>query len=349
MDDADLVLLLNEAATDLLGIVRQGWYEQPLTDVVRDGVLLAHLSSRGAFPDDALQRPAADFVFPLHREGRTLHYRRLRTRIDLEEQGSVTVTVLEDVTHFRQLDQFKSDFLAAVSHELRTPLTSLGISIELLLQEVTGEVNAVQRDLLQTARDDQDRLKKLVSNLLALTRVESGTYVPVREPVHLAGVVEEALASLRLPFQEKGVTLDGCLSSRLPLVAGEAQHLGWVVTNLIGNALRYTPADGTVTVRAWEADDMITLAVHDTGAGMPADALDTIFDMFVQLKASNETTPGSLGLGLALARRVVNASKVRNRGIQRKDARAAKAQSLSSIANHESRITQPLSSILYSQ
>jgi signal transduction histidine kinase len=246
-------------------------------------------------------------VFALHKEGGVQYFRRRQTYIEVEKHEGLTVTVLEDVTHFKKLDQLKSDFLAAVSHELRTPLTSLGMAIDLLLQEVPDPISAMQRDLLETAKGDQARLKKLVGNLLDLARLESGTYIPAGEPVHLPNVVEEALAPLRLPFQEKGVCLQTHVSSGLSPIVGDAQHLGWVITNLAGNALRYTPAGGQVSIAFQQVDETIQVAVHDTGSGIPEEALDTIFDMFVQLKASDETTPGSLGLGLALARRVVEA------------------------------------------
>ena len=217
------------------------------------------------------------------------------------------MALLEDVTHFARLDRMKSDFLAAVSHELRTPLMSLGLAVDLLR---TGPVTGDQDDLLGTIKDDHARLKRLVDGLIALARMDSGPYTVPDRPVSLPDVISEALGPLRLPFREKGVALAVALPDGLPELRGDAEHLGWVVSNLAANALRHTPEGGKVTVRAAYGEagaPALRLCVDDTGGGIPPDQLDAVFGAFVQLKDRNEATPGSLGLGLALVRRIVDA------------------------------------------
>lgn len=309
-DDDGRVLLLNDAALRLLGIDRRSWFEQPLSSVVINRELEKHLTARPLIEPEAAadgDGPVLEYVFALEEDEHVRYFHRRQSHIRLEEDEGLTVTLLEDVTRFKEVDRLKSDFLAAVSHELRTPLTSLGIALGLLLDEVPGALNAVQRDLLETAQGDQTRLKRLVGNLLDLARMESGTYVPAVESIRFESVLEEALAPLRLAYQTKGVQLEKHLDPDLIPVKGEAQHLAWVITNLVGNALRYTPPGGRVEIEARQVEGMIEVAVRDTGSGIHDEALDSIFDAFVQLKDSDESTPGSLGLGLALARRVVQA------------------------------------------
>jgi two-component system, NtrC family, sensor histidine kinase KinB len=297
----DQVLLLNRAAVDLLGLQNKAWQERPLQEVVTNKALLQHMAGSG---DGELHDP----VLYLPQNGSGHYYRRRQVPIhNADGNVDLMVTMLEDVTRFKELDQLKSDFLAAVSHELRTPLTSAGMAIDLLLQEVPGSVNAVQRDLLETLRDDSERLKRLVSSLLNLARLESGTYRPAQEAIRMDHVVEDAVAPLLLPFREKGVALENNIPSDLPPITGDAEHLGWVVTNLVGNALRHTPEGGTVHLSASSEDGVLHVQVTDTGPGIPAGSLEAIFEKFIQLKPSNQTTPGSVGLGLALARRVVEA------------------------------------------
>lgn len=294
--DADeRVLLLNEAAEHVLG---RGSSDGPARTL------------REMLPAGGPPRRATDAVDPsvvqLTVYGEPHYFRRRQTVIDDEALvGPLVVVSLEDVTHFKQLDQMKSDFLATVSHELRTPLTSLGMALDLLMQEVVGRVNETQRDLLETAKSDSERLRKLIADLLYLARLESGAYRPQHEPVAFGDVVDEALAPLRLPFREQGVALRVALAPGLPLLAGDPKQLAWTITNLAGNALRYTPAAGAVTVAAHADAEHLYVRVIDTGRGIPPEAAATVFDRFVQLKTAGEHTPGSVGLGLAIARKVV--------------------------------------------
>jgi signal transduction histidine kinase len=201
----------------------------------------------------------------------------------------------------------KSEFIATVSHELRTPLTSINMAVDILSREVLGKVNEPQRDMLVTAKDDCERLTKLVKELLDMSRLESGKYELKNEKINLRSVVEEALKPLRLQFREKGIHLETEIPHTMPAVPGDEQQLSWVVTNLVSNALRYTPADGTVTVHSDLLEDSVRISVKDSGRGIPPDAVEVIFDKFVQIKQSTDATPGSVGLGLAIAKEVVEA------------------------------------------
>ena len=201
----------------------------------------------------------------------------------------------------------KSEFIATVSHELRTPLTSINMAIDILSQEVLGSVNEPQKDMLATAKDDCERLTKLVKELLDLSRLESGKYELKRESINLRSVVEEALKPLRLQFREKAIRLEIDIAQDTPEVPGDHQQLSWVITNLVSNALRYTPADGIVTIHSDIVGDSVRVSVSDAGRGIPAEAIEVIFDKFVQVKQSTDATPGSVGLGLAIAKEVVEA------------------------------------------
>jgi len=237
-----------------------------------------------------------------------LYFRPRQTTIIDETQNILgVVTLLQDVTRFMNLDRMKSEFVATVSHELRTPLTSITMAIDILSQEVLGNVNAPQRDMLATAKDDCDRLTKLVKQLLDLSRLESGRYEMKREEIGLPALVDEALKPLRLQFREKGIRLETHIAASTPIVSGDQQQLSWVITNLVSNALRYTPADGTVSIRSDVLDDAIRISVSDSGRGIPSDAIEVIFDKFVQVKQSTDSIPGSVGLGLAIAKEVVEA------------------------------------------
>lgn len=304
-DENSSILLMNEAAATMIGVQGAHWQGQPLR-LRQNNELWAKLMHVGEDkPDDPAHN---DFLLAVAREGKTFYYRPRQTKIT-DEQGQVqgVVTLLQDVTRFKNLDQMKSEFMATVSHEFRTPLTAINMTIDILSQEVLGKMNARQHELLNAAKDDCERLKKLVRELLDLLRLESGRYKIKSESLNLSSLLEHALRPLRLLFEEKEVSLNIALAPALPEVPGDQEKLSWVINNLVSNALRYTPAHGNVTISAERNNGVIQVCVADTGRGIPANALETIFEKFVQVKEPTDATPGSVGLGLAIAKEVVEA------------------------------------------
>jgi signal transduction histidine kinase len=148
-------------------------------------------------------------------------------------------------------------------------------------------------------------LTKLARELLQLSKLESGRVQVRDETLNMHDLVEATLRPLRIQFQEKKVTLEADVPSTLPTLIADEQQLSWVVTNLVTNALKYTPAGGAVMVRGTEDDAGFRLEVRDTGVGIAREHLDRIFDKFVQVRNTAGTTPGSVGLGLAIAKEIV--------------------------------------------
>jgi NtrC-family two-component system sensor histidine kinase KinB len=296
---------MNEAARRLLGQPSDGdsWVGRPLTDAAVALSALAGPTGDGA-PADPLAEAAEADLLELPLAGALRVYRPRRTAVPTAD-GAYTITLLEDVTPFRDLDRARRDFLAAVSHELRTPLTSMGVALDLLLRELVGPLSADQRDLVETAKADQGRLKELVAGLIDLARLEAGAAPPAATPLELRPLLADALAAFRLPASQRGVELELDAPEKLPSVQGDVRQLAWVASNLIGNALRHSPDAGHVVVRARAQAGAVTVTVEDDGPGVPADAAESIFEPFVQ--GGGPTRPGGVGLGLAIARRVVRA------------------------------------------
>jgi signal transduction histidine kinase len=164
-----------------------------------------------------------------------------------------------------------------------------------------------QGELLATAKSDCERLTKLVKELLNLSKLESGKFQIKKESINLRELVDEALKHLRVPLRMKGIEFETAIDSRLPAFSADREQLSWVITNLVSNALRYTPAGGKVTISAARENGVIQISVEDSGRGIPAEALESIFGKFVQVKQPADSTPGSVGLGLAIAKEVVEA------------------------------------------
>jgi signal transduction histidine kinase len=304
-DEESHLLAMNQAAVKALNISENDWAGKPARELFQDERLIKLLTAEAPAPDESAHH---EELLALAQAERTLYFRPRQTKI-ADEQGQVhgVVTLLQDVTRFKKLDQMKSDFMATVSHEFRTPLTSLNMSIDILLQGLLGGVSAQQGELLATAKADCERLTKLVKELLNLSRLESGRYQMKKEPVNMQDLVDDALKHLRVPFRLKEIAFETAIDSTLPDFPADREQLSWVITNLVSNALRYTPAGGKVTINAGRENGLIQVSVADSGRGIPAEALESIFDKFVQVRQSTESTPGSVGLGLAIAKEVVEA------------------------------------------
>jgi signal transduction histidine kinase len=148
-------------------------------------------------------------------------------------------------------------------------------------------------------------LIKLVRELLQLSKLESGKVERLEEAIDLRKVIESTLQPLQLPFKEKGITLKVSIDSVLPTFIADEQQLSWVISNLVNNALRYTSKGGTVEIAVLSDNGTVLVQVRDTGRGISPEHIDKIFDKFTQVKQSSDTTPGSVGLGLSIAKEIV--------------------------------------------
>jgi PAS domain S-box-containing protein len=214
--------------------------------------------------------------------------------------------VLADVTRFRLLDRLKSDWVATVSHELKTPLTGVRLAVHVLLEEVVGPLEPKQVELLIEARENTERLLKLIEHLLALARLEDGREPLALRPCAPADLLRAAAADARARAEDRRVEVVVEAADGLPPVAADADRFGRALGNLIDNALVHTGPGGRVTLAAAPtADGRVRLSVADTGVGIPAEHLPHVFERFFRVPG-RERTPGT-GLGLAIVREVAAA------------------------------------------
>jgi len=300
-DSAFRIQLLNQSAVDLLQVREEDALGRPAAEIITDERLKAVLMN-GSGPGGR-DEPYLSYRY----RNKTIYLRPRITVIpsrDRSERGG-TVLVLQDVTIYKDIDKMKSDFMAAVSHEFRTPLTSINMSVDILRQKRPGPLNPEQEELLAGSRQDCERLTKLVRELLQLSRLEAGKMEVRVEPFDVLAAIDSTLQPLKLPFQEKGVELSVTDGGAVPVLTGDEQQFSWVVSNLVSNALRHTEPGGRVEIRASGENGSVLVQVSDTGKGIPEDQLKNIFDKFVQVKAQQVATPGSVGLGLAIAKEIV--------------------------------------------
>jgi NtrC-family two-component system sensor histidine kinase KinB len=256
-----------------------------------------------------LQRPVAGegaaAELPLTMHG-VQHAFRLRTTPMSDEDGRLlgAVTLLEDITHLREIDRLKSEFIATASHELRTPLTSVLMGICLLLEDAAGALTEAQRDILSICRDDCERLAQLMHDLLDLNRIEAGESPPHLLPISATTLLRQAAEALRAQVEAKELSLTIDVPSTLPSVLADRLQIERVVANLVHNATRHTERSGEIGITATLRDGYVTCAVADTGRGIPPEYLPRLFDKFVQVP---NTPSGGVGLGLAISKHIIEA------------------------------------------
>jgi len=245
-------------------------------------------------------------VFSVERNETRYHYQFSITPVLGKKSVLIgVILLLRDVTRLTELDRLKSEFVMTASHELRTPLTSIGMSIDLLLEGATKKLNDKEQQLLLAAHEDVQRLKVFVSNLLDLSKIEAGKMEMELSSIPIRGLFEKAVAVFKTQSEEKAVTLSFNVPGGLPNGKADDNKITWVLTNLISNALRYTPSGGHIKLSAESFGLSIQISVSDDGPGIPYEYQSKIFDKFVQVK--NNKTLGGSGLGLAICKEIVRA------------------------------------------
>jgi two-component system, NtrC family, sensor histidine kinase KinB len=213
--------------------------------------------------------------------------------------------VLGDVTNLRKLDEMKSGLLSVVSHELKTPLTSIRMASHLLLEERVGSLNSKQTELLMAARDDADRLQKIIEDLLDMGRLESGRVKLDLQSEPSERLVSDAVTPLETAFHDACLTLDVDVPVDTPPVLADPARIGHVFSNLLTNAMKYTAPGGRVRIYAEPLDKFVRFIVEDNGIGIPTQHLGRIFERFYRVPRENQ--PSGAGLGLAIAKEIVDA------------------------------------------
>ena len=299
--DSDLnIQLMNHSAERLFNLKENDVLGKSVEEYIKDEKLIGIFrTSEDTFKSN---QPFLQFNY----RGRQIYLRPRVSEIPaLHGVRGGVVLILQDVTQFKELDKMKSDFMAAVSHEFRTPLTSINMGVDILRQQLLGPLTKAQEELLNASKQDCERLIKLVRELLQLSKLESGKVERLEEAIDLRKVIESTLQPLQLPFKEKGITLKVSIDSVLPTFIADEQQLSWVISNLVNNALRYTSKGGTVEIAVLSDNGTVLVQVRDTGRGISPEHIDKIFDKFTQVKQSSDTTPGSVGLGLSIAKEIV--------------------------------------------
>ncbi|HEY3113307.1 MAG TPA: ATP-binding protein [Gemmatimonadaceae bacterium] len=229
---------------------------------------------------------------------------------DLTERRNAEQRALADARRLAESESAnvaKTEFLAAMSHELRTPLNAIGGYTELLTLGLGGPVSSQQADYLDRIRRSQQHLMGIISDLLNFSRIEAGQITYDIAPFSLLHVIEAAAKLAKPQAEAKGVSLEIDVTEPGCIALGDRAKVDQILLNLLSNAIKFTSLNGTVKVECEVSANVATINVVDTGVGIPADKLETIFEPFVQLGRSLSSAHEGMGLGLAISRDLARA------------------------------------------
>jgi PAS domain S-box-containing protein len=316
VDSDNRVLHINPAAERLLDLSPDS-IDKDITEIIQNEELI-HI-----FEEDQrqiLQHKPIDQI-PSKNEGINLisevtlarYNEKLVLRIIaspfLNENGLIlgTVYLFDDITREKEIDQMKSDFISLVSHELRTPLTSIIGFVSFILDGKAGTINDRQRNSLARVQRQSKRLAALINDLLDISRIESGRIQMDQAPISLLEIVTQRIEEIRPQADEKSIQMTLTAPESAPNILGDEARMGQVFTNLVGNAIKFTPDNGEVNVKVEADGNLLHVEVIDTGPGIPPEERQKIFDKFYQLSDISTRQQGGSGLGLSISKSIVEA------------------------------------------
>ncbi len=290
------VVMLNPAAEQILGIKSADAAGKYAGQVFLQPDIVRWLEQTGNSDQMLVERAVAI------KAGRQEHFYEIEVTPFKTWEETGNVIILKDVTNFKLLDKKKAEFLSGIAHEIRTPLTSITMGLGILNESSILKENRSAIEILAVIQEETARLTTLMDEFLELSRFESGGAELKTQQLEVAALLERTIAAFRMQAEKVHIRLELSMSEPIPPVVWDAGKIQSVISNLITNALRYTPTGGRIVVTAGNAADAVLISVTDTGPGIPGKLQKKIFDKFFQMDAR---PTGKVGLGLAICKAIV--------------------------------------------
>lgn len=292
--------MANHAAQKYFGLKPESRIDASENEKIREHFKQAIIQLRSS------RSPEADAVIQIFSEGEELFFMPEAVPILDEKNRLLGVTLtLRDFTCMHQLNELKRGLISTVSHQLKTPLTSIRLALHVLLNEKLGPLTLKQTEILATAREDSDRLYRIIESLIDISRMESGQSVMQMRPVSAEQLVMPTVDALRTAFVDRGVMLAVDVPLAVPDVLADELRIHYVLENLLTNSLKHTLAGGQVAITVQPEPAWVRFIVADTGAGIPAEYLPHVFEKFFSVPDQGQRC--DTGLGLAIAKEIVEA------------------------------------------
>lgn len=303
-DARKLIVQVNPAFLHMIGYHGEEVVGRHVNDIIHNENLLESITQALSMSSDTFVEITNEIQLIDNNEEKYFSARCAPFRGRMNENLG-TITVLHDITALKKMDQMKSDFVSMVSHEIRSPMNSLLMQLKIISDGLAGAVTVKQQEILQRASEKILNLNNLVTELLDLSRIESGLISHEKEQVDMGALLSEQ-KNFHCPYgEQKKITIRLNSPATLPTILANRQNMEEVFSNLITNGIKYSPAGGTITISVAMENEYLKTQVTDTGFGISGEDLDKIFTRFYRVKDSNTRQIHGTGLGLAIVKSII--------------------------------------------
>ena len=317
LDEQEKIILVNDSSTQILNLDEEQLIGKRLASLEENSKVIRELSNslRHDTVDSSerskdMKEERHNFLKVDRGEGKKSFYTKEIVKVysdETQKRFNGYIIIMKDITTFKESNDAKSKFIAVVSHELKTPLSALNMSLMLLRDSRFGALSAEQDKIAASMKQEVHRLVNMVTELLDLSKVESGKINLEQKVVSPAVLLEYAVAPVLAKFEEKNVEIVKQISQWMSDIRVDPEKISWVLINLMTNAIRYSPQNGKVILIARQFEDEVEFSVRDFGPGIPKEDIKRVFNKFVQLSTNGSKNKNGLGLGLAISKEVVDA------------------------------------------
>lgn len=307
LDENYVVLFANDEALKITGLKTNDLIGRPAHETALGNDLMRSLTKELITPQQAGPKEQPLKIYANNRES---YFEKDIIPISIIPTGETdvkkigSVIILRNVTAHKELDAAKTNFIATVSHEFKTPIASMKMSLQLLENQKTGTLNEEQQSLVESIKDDTNRLLRTTGELLNITQVETGKTSIDITSCDVTSLVAETIEGHKVSAAAKNISIENKIPNDIPDILADGEKTQWILANLISNAIRYSYEDTLISLSAEKTDDTIRISVKDNGPGIAENYLDRIFDKYFRV-------PGTLkegtGLGLAISKEFMEA------------------------------------------
>lgn len=306
LDEQKNILFMNNIALQITGLQNEEPVGKPVQDIAVRNDLVRSLI-QDMFANEKMLNTTPIKIYANNKES---YFEKEIIPINIIPTGETAeklignVIMLRNITPYKELDFAKTNFIATVSHELKTPISAIKMSVQLLENKQVGDVNDEQRSLLESIKDDANRLLKITGELLNMTQVESGSIQLSVIPSEPAEIINYAVNANRTAADAKHIKLEVAIPQNVQKVLADTEKTAWVLNNLISNAIRYSYEHATINIIVTEEKNFTSFAVKDSGQGIAPQYTHKIFDRYFKIPGSKKE---GTGLGLSISKEFIEA------------------------------------------
>jgi PAS domain S-box-containing protein len=305
LDNEGIILFANDEALKIIGMKSEDVIGKSASSLALSNDLMRSLILKELAADSQKKQPMKIFA-----NGKESYFDKETINITITPTGEEKeinigdVIILRNITLFKELDFAKTNFIATVSHELKTPIASIKLSLQLLQNEKTGAMNEDQNQLVESIKDDSQRLLKITGELLNLSQLETGNIQLNIEKSDPYKIVNYATEAVKVQAEQKQIKLIIDADENLDDVKADSEKTGWVLINYLSNAITYSSEKSTIVIKLKKENNQIVFQVIDTGKGIDTRYKDKVFDKYFQIPGSQKS---GTGLGLAISKEFIEA------------------------------------------